>query len=34
VTELGVVIVTDDDDPLVEPISDEALRIEAEDDGR
>jgi glucose-1-phosphate adenylyltransferase len=34
VTDLGVVVVTQDDDPLVEPISDEALRIEAEDDGR
>ena len=34
VTDLGVVVVTEDDDPLVEPISDEALRIEAEDDGR
>ena len=34
VTDLGVVIVTEDDDPLVEPISEEALRIEAEDDGR
>jgi glucose-1-phosphate adenylyltransferase len=33
-TELGVVVVTEDDDPLVQPISDEALRIEAEDDGR
>jgi len=34
VTDLGVVVVTEDDDPLVEPLSDEALRIEAEDDGR
>ncbi|HKY23144.1 MAG TPA: glucose-1-phosphate adenylyltransferase [Vicinamibacterales bacterium] len=34
VTDLGVVIVTEDDDPLVEPLSEEALRIEAEDDGR
>ncbi len=34
VTDLGVVVVTGDDDPLVEPISEEALRIEAEDDGR
>ena len=34
VTDQGVVVVTEDDDPLVEPISDEALRIEAEDDGR
>lgn len=34
VTDLGVVIVTEDDDPLVEPISEEALRIETEDDGR
>jgi len=34
VTDLGVVVVTEDDEPLVEPISEEALRIEAEDDGR
>jgi glucose-1-phosphate adenylyltransferase len=34
VTDLGVVVVTEDDNPLVEPISEEALRIEAEDDGR
>jgi glucose-1-phosphate adenylyltransferase len=34
VTELGVVVVTEDDDPLIEPIGEEALRIEAEDDGR
>jgi glucose-1-phosphate adenylyltransferase len=34
VTDLGVVVVTEDDDPLVELISEEALRIEAEDDGR
>jgi glucose-1-phosphate adenylyltransferase len=34
VTDLGVVVVTEDDDPLVEPISEEALRIESEDDGR
>jgi hypothetical protein len=34
VTDLGVVIVTEDDDPLVEPIDQEALRIETEDDGR
>jgi len=34
VTDLGVVVVTEDDDPLVEPISEEALQIEAEDDGR
>jgi glucose-1-phosphate adenylyltransferase len=34
VTELGVVVVTEDDDPLVEAISEDALRIEAEDDGR
>ena len=34
VTDLGVVVVTEDDDPLVEPISEEALRIETEDDGR
>jgi glucose-1-phosphate adenylyltransferase len=34
VTDLGVVVVTEDDDPLVEPISESALRIEDEDDGR
>jgi glucose-1-phosphate adenylyltransferase len=34
VTEQGVVVVTEDDDPLVEPISEDALRVEAEDDGR
>jgi len=34
VTDTGVVVVTEDDDPLVEPISEEALRTEAEDDGR
>jgi glucose-1-phosphate adenylyltransferase len=34
VTDQGVVVVTEDDDPLVEPISEAALRIEAEDDGR
>jgi glucose-1-phosphate adenylyltransferase len=34
VTDLGVVIVTEDDDPLVEPISEEDLKIEADDDGR
>src|SRR5438477_489913 len=34
VTDQGVVVVTEDDDPLVEPIGEEALRIEAEDDGR
>jgi glucose-1-phosphate adenylyltransferase len=34
VTDLGVVVVTEDDDPLVEPISEEALRTESEDDGR
>jgi len=34
VTDLGVVVVTEDDDPLVQPISEEALGIEAEDDGR
>jgi glucose-1-phosphate adenylyltransferase len=34
VTDLGVVVVTEDDDPQVVPVSDEALRIEAEDDGR
>jgi len=32
VTDQGVVVVTEDDDPLVEPIDEEALRIEAEDD--
>ncbi|HEV3214717.1 MAG TPA: glucose-1-phosphate adenylyltransferase [Vicinamibacterales bacterium] len=34
VTDQGVVVVTEDDDPLVEPIGEDALRIEAEDDGR
>jgi glucose-1-phosphate adenylyltransferase len=34
VTDQGVVVVTEDDEPLVEPLSEEALRIEAEDDGR
>jgi glucose-1-phosphate adenylyltransferase len=34
VTDQGVVVVTEDDEPLVEPISEDALRIEAEDDGR
>jgi glucose-1-phosphate adenylyltransferase len=34
VTDTGVVVVTEDDDPLVQPISEDALRIEAEDDGR
>jgi glucose-1-phosphate adenylyltransferase len=34
VTEQGVVVVTEEDDPLVQPIGDEALAIEAEDDGR
>jgi glucose-1-phosphate adenylyltransferase len=34
VTDQGVVVVTEDDNPLVEPISEEALRIEAEDDSR
>src|SRR5437016_3066831 len=34
VTDQGVVVVTEDDDPLVEPIGEEALRIEAEDDAR
>jgi glucose-1-phosphate adenylyltransferase len=34
VTDQGVVVVTEDEDPLVEPINDEALRIEADDDGR
>jgi ADP-glucose pyrophosphorylase len=34
VTDQGVVVVTEDDDPLVEPIDEQALRIEAEDDGR
>jgi len=34
VTDQGVVVVTEDDEPLVEPISEEALRIEAEDDGK
>jgi glucose-1-phosphate adenylyltransferase len=34
ITELGVVVVTEDDEPLVAPISEDALRIETEDDGR
>ena len=34
VTDQGVVVVTEDDDPLVEPVGEEALRLEAEDDGR
>jgi glucose-1-phosphate adenylyltransferase len=34
VTDQGVVVVTEDDDPLVEPIGEDALRIEAEDDSR
>jgi glucose-1-phosphate adenylyltransferase len=34
VSDQGIVVVTESDDPLIEPISEEALRIEAEDDGR
>ena len=34
VTDQGVVVVTEDDDPLVEPIGEDALRIEGEDDSR
>ena len=34
VTDQGVVVVTEDDEPLVEVINAEALRIEAEDDSR
>src|SRR4051812_37731842 len=34
VTEQGVVVVTEDDEPLVEAISDDALRLESEDDSR
>src|SRR5204863_2172983 len=34
VTDQGVVVVTEDDNPLVEPIDEQALHIEAEDDGR
>jgi len=34
VTDQGVVVVTEDDEPLVAPLSEEALRIEAEDDSR
>jgi len=34
VTDQGVVVVTEDDEPLVEPIGEDALRIEAEDDSR
>jgi glucose-1-phosphate adenylyltransferase len=33
-TDQGVVVVTEDDDPLVEPIEEAALKMEAEDDGR
>jgi glucose-1-phosphate adenylyltransferase len=33
-TEQGVVVVTVDDEPFIAPITEEALRIEAEDDGR
>jgi hypothetical protein len=34
VTEGGVVVVTVDDEPLIAPISEEALRAEAEADRR
>jgi glucose-1-phosphate adenylyltransferase len=34
VTEQGVVVVTVGDDPLIGPISDEALMVEAENDRR
>jgi len=34
VTDQGVVVVTEDDDPLVEPIDEGALKIESEDDAR
>jgi glucose-1-phosphate adenylyltransferase len=34
VTESGIVVVTKDDDPRVPPIADEAVRFEAEADGR
>jgi glucose-1-phosphate adenylyltransferase len=34
VTDQGVVVVTEDDDPLVEPIAEDALRIEGDDDSR
>ena len=34
VTDSGVVVVTTDDEPLTEPPSDEALRLEAEADRR
>jgi len=33
-TEQGVVVVTVDDEPFIAPITEEALRMEAEDDGR
>ena len=33
VTDHGVIVVTEDDDPLVEPVDEDALRMEAEDDG-
>jgi glucose-1-phosphate adenylyltransferase len=34
VSDLGIVVVTEGDDPLIEPISEDALSIEADDDGR
>jgi glucose-1-phosphate adenylyltransferase len=34
VTESGIVVVTTDDEPFVDQISDEALRVEAEFDRR
>jgi hypothetical protein len=34
VTERGIVVVTKDDEPLVVPISEQALRNEAEFDAR
>ena len=34
VTESGIVVVTIDDEPLIGPLSDEALRFEAEADRR
>ena len=34
VTDSGVVVVTTDDEPLIDPLSEEALRYEAEADRR
>jgi hypothetical protein len=34
VTESGIVVVTTDDEPLIGPLGEEALRLEAEADRR